>query len=337
MPDAATNSCPDLPASPPVADLESRTVLTDCLAAHAALAELRLTAQPPSTPAMAAVMTHLQAQDPAAIASGQAPPCRAAPSQARREDRPVAIAEAVTTRPSRCGRAGSPSAAGAILALAAWEGRLKLPSQLDPLIGMAVQHPHLLARQPFACASGPTGRIFDLLALLKERLIDAPNLNLRGYLWRSPGGFDRLLAGVTTCGVWQPWLLCMLRATELAAAWSSDTIPTIRAVLEATVAQVRVGAPKHFTPELLELIFLEPCRRSGDLVARGPSEPHHASCVLKELVRLSILREERCGRAKIFVNRSNRDLLASDEPAFGPDPRRVARVASRHQAKAQAA
>ena len=129
----------------------------------------------------------------------------------------------------------------------------------------------------------------------------------------------------------------MLRATELAAAWSSETIPTIRAVLEATAAQVRAGALKHFSTELLELIFLEPCCRIGDLVARRPSERHHASCVLKELVRLGILREDRCWRAKIFVNRSYLDLLASDEPAFGPDPRRVARVASRRQAKAQAA
>ena len=138
--------------------------------------------------------------------------------------------------------------------------------------------------------------------------------------------------GVTTCGDWQPWLLCMLRATELAAAWSSETIPTIRAVLEATAAQVRAGALKHF------------CRSSGvfgavcmDPVARRPSERHHASCILKELVRLGILREDRCWGVKIFVNRSYLDLLASDEPAFGPDPRRVARVASRRQAKAQAA
>lgn len=46
---------------------------------------------------------------------------------------------------------------------------------------------------------------------------------------------------------------------------------------------------------------------------------------------------ERCWRVKIFVNRGYLDLLARDEPAFGPDPRRVARVASRRQAKAQAA
>jgi hypothetical protein len=45
MPDAAANSCPDLPASPPVADLETGAVLTYCLAARAALAELRLTAR----------------------------------------------------------------------------------------------------------------------------------------------------------------------------------------------------------------------------------------------------------------------------------------------------
>ena len=204
MPDAAANSCPDLPASPPAADLETRAVLTSCLAVHAALAKLRLTTQPPSTPAMAAAMTGLEAQDAAAIASSRAPPCRAAPSARgppRRDEAACyrgGLLQGVLLRglrgPSRRGRVGSPSAAGATLALIAWEGSLTLPSHRDRLVGMALQHHHLLARQPFAWASGPTGPIVDLLALLKDGLIDAPNLNLGGYLWRPPG-YDRLLAG----------------------------------------------------------------------------------------------------------------------------------------------
>ena len=367
MPDAAANPCPDLPALPPAADLETRAVLKHCLAAHAALAELRLTTQQMSMPAIVAAMTRLEAQDSVAIASQappwQAPPCR----QGQREDRPgsdaaasyqgvllqavqslgaaplsgrlaAAIAAAVTTRPSRRrGRAGLPCAGSATLALAAWERSLKLPSDLDPLVRMAVQHHHLLALQPFGWASGPTGRIVNLLALLEDELIDAPNLNLSRYLRCSPGAYDRLRAGVTTLGDWQPWLLYMLRATELAAAWSSETIRAISALLDATAAQVRAGAPKHFSPELMELIFLEPYCRIGDLVARGLGERHRASCVLKELVRLGILQEERCWRDKVFVNRRYLDLLASDAPAAGPDPRDLAQGASPPRAKAQAA
>jgi hypothetical protein len=365
MPDAAANPCPDLPALPPAADLEIRPVLKHCLAAHAALAELRLTAQQMSTPAIAAAMARFQAQDSVAIATSRAPPRQAPPyQQGRREDCPGSdaassyhvvllqavhslgaaplsgrLAAAVTTRPSRRrGRAGLPCAGTATLALAAWQRSLKLPSDLDPLVRMAVQHHHLLALQPFDWASGPTGRIVNLLALLEDGLIDVPNLNLSRYLRRSPGAYDRLLAGVTTLGDWQPWLfLYMLRATELAAAWSSETIRAIRALLDATAAQVRARAPKHFSPQLMELIFLEPYCRIGDLVARGLGERHRASCVLKELVRLGILQEERCWRDKVFVNRRYLDLLASDEPAAGPDPRDLAQVASRPRAQAQAA
>lgn len=251
MPDAAANPCPNLPVLPPAADLETRAVLKHCLAAHAALAELRLRAQQLSTRAIVAAMT----------------------------------------RPSR-GRAGSLSAGSATLALAAWERPLKRPSDLNPLVTMAVQHHHSLALQPFGWASGPSGRIVKLLALLKDGLIDAPNLDLGRYFRRSAGAYDRLPAGVTTCGEWQPWLLYTLRARERAAAWRGEAIRAIRALLDATAAQVRAGARKQFSPELMELIFLEPYCRIGDLVAR---------------------------------------------PAFGSDPHLVARVASRPQAKAQAA
>jgi hypothetical protein len=224
MPDAAANPCPNLPVLPPAADPETRAVLKHCLAAHAALAELRLRAQQPSTPVIVGAMT----------------------------------------RPSR-GRAGSLSAGSATLALAAWDRPPKRPSDLDPLVTMAVQHHHSLALQPFGWASGPSGRIVKLLALLKDGLIDAPNLDLGRYFRRSAGAYDRLPAGVTTCGEWQPWLLY---SRERAAAWSSEAIRAIRALLDATAAQVRAGARKHFSPELMELIFPEPYCRIGGPVAR---------------------------------------------------------------------
>ena len=43
--------------------------------------------------------------------------------------------------------------ASATVALIAWERSLKLPSHRDPLVGMALQPHHVLARQPFAWAS----------------------------------------------------------------------------------------------------------------------------------------------------------------------------------------
>jgi hypothetical protein len=242
---------------------------------------------------------------------------------------------AAMPRPSRR-RAGSPSTGSATLALAAWERSLKRPSDFDPRVGMAVQHHHSLVLQPFGWASGRTGRLVKPLALLEDGLIDAPNLDLGRYLRRSVGAYDRLPAGVTTGGEWQPWLLYTLRARERAAVWSSETIRAIRALLDAA-AQVRAGARKHFSAELMELIFLEPYCRIGDPAARGLGERPHAFGVLKTLVRLGILREDRCRRDKLFVERTDLDRLASDEPAFGSDLHLVARVASRPQAKAQAA
>jgi hypothetical protein len=134
-----------------------------------------------------------------------------------------------------------------------------------------------------------------------------------------------------------------LGAPELAAVWSSERIRAIRALLNAAADQVRLGAPKHFSPELVELVVLAPDCRSGDLLARGSGEPQRAACVLKQLVRFGIWQAEGCWRDKIFVNRryfADRgylDLLASDAPGSGPHLHLAARGASGPQAKAHAA
>lgn len=258
MPEAATNPSPELPALPPAADLEARTVLKHCLAAHAALVELRLTAQRHSTAAMVAAKMRLEAQD-----------STAPPTHGRRDDHPghdgaachsallravqslsalalsariaAAIAEAVTTGPcSRHCRAGAARPGSLCVGsldpiLAAWKRCLKAPSVLDPFVRAAVQHSHLLTRNPFGVASGPAGRIVNLLVLRQAGLIDAPSLNLNRYLRGSRGSYDRLLAGVTIRGEWQPWPVYVLRAMELAAAWSSERIRAIRALLDAFV------------------------------------------------------------------------------------------------------
>ena len=199
---------------------------------------------------------------------------------------------------------------------------------------MAVHHHHVLALHPFGPASGPTGRVVNLLALMEAGLIEAPYLNLRRYLRRSRGSYERRLAGVTIGGEWQPWLVSMPRATE-AAAWRSEKIRAIRAVLETTAAQARTGAPKQVSPERVELIFLAPYCRIGALRARRLGERHCACAILKERVRLGALRAQRAWREKIFLICRYLDPLAS-EPGFGPYRQRAVWVAA-PQGKVQAA
>ena len=91
--------------------------------------------------------------------------------------------------------------------------------------------------------------------------------------------------------------------------------------MDETVDYMRRSAPKIYSRELVELTFTQPYCRIANLVERGIAERHRASAVLKELVRLGVLIEERQWRDKIFLHRKYLDVLFSDQHEFEPYPK----------------
>ncbi len=66
--------------------------------------------------------------------------------------------------------------------------------------------------------------------------------------------------------------------------------------------KVRLDAPKIYSRELVELIFVQPCCRIGSLVEAGIVRRQSASRYLKHLCAIGVLEERRTGREKLFIN-----------------------------------
>ena len=342
----------DLRILPPTVDLESKPVLKQCLAARAALAELRLAVRLLSEPAVLKPLLRLEATHSFAIdgmAVGPTSPQAGAYEHALNHgfatlaEAPLSICLAATlcrllsTAGRDCGLALSASASREPAALYLsphqralldnWERFLAEPGELDPVVRMAVQHYQLQAIHAFGDASGRTGRVVSVLCLIQDKVLDFPSLNLSRFLLANRDSYARLFSRVAA-GEWEPWLLYMLEATTAASAWSSRKIHAIRALMAATAAHIRAQAPRLYSRQLVELIFIEPYCRIGNLVASGIAERHGASTLLKELVRLDVLVEERRWRDKIFLNRTYLDLICSDDSAAPPSPGLVVCAAS---------
>ena len=204
--------------------------------------------------------------------------------------------------------------------LANWERFVNDPSEVDPLVRMAVQHYQFEAIHPFGDGNGRTGRILNVLCLIQDGLLDLPTLYLSRHILRTRSDYYRLLSRVTSHGEWEPWILYMLTATELTSAWTNQKIRAIRKLMDATVTYVRAAAPKVYSRELVELIFTQPYCRIGNLVDRGIAERHRASAQLKEMVRLGVLEEERQWREKIYLHRKYLDVLFAEGHEFAPYP-----------------
>jgi Fic family protein len=186
--------------------------------------------------------------------------------------------------------------------LADWERYIHADDGADPLVRLAVMHYQFEAIHPFTDGNGRTGRVLNLLFLVEQGLLEIPILYLSRYIIdHKKEYYDGLLA-VTTDGAWEPWILFMIAAVHETASWSTDRIHSIRVLLDETAERIRREAPKIYSRELAEIIFVNPYCRIADLVAAGIAKRQSASVYLKTLAGLGLLSEIEAGREKIYTN-----------------------------------
>jgi Fic family protein len=181
---------------------------------------------------------------------------------------------------------------------------------VDPLVRMAVAHYQFESIHPFYDGNGRTGRIVNVLYLVKERLIDSPILYLSRNIIREKGEYYRLLQSVRTEGDWQAWVLFMLRAVEVTAA---DTLAMIRQIVEMMNETIEVAKEKlprtSYSKELIETVFAQPYTKIEHLVQRDIAERRTASKYLKQLEDLGVLQSIRVWKQQIYINHRLMELL----------------------------
>ena len=186
--------------------------------------------------------------------------------------------------------------------LANWKRYLHEVKEIDPLIRMAVMHYQFEAIHPFADGNGRTGRVLNLLFLVEQGLLNIPVLYLSQYVIAHRADYYRLLLEVTTDAAWEGWILYMLAAVRETATSTTAKISAIRGLLTATAEAVRRDAPRIYSRELVELIFVQPYCRIGNLVEAGIARRQSASAYLKRLCDIGVLEERKAGREKLFIN-----------------------------------
>jgi Fic family protein len=200
--------------------------------------------------------------------------------------------------------------------LANWERFIHESDDIDPLVRMAVAHYQFEAIHPFTDGNGRTGRILNLLMLVEQGLLDLPILYLSRYVIRHKAEYYDRLLGVTVDAAWEPWLLYMLRATGEMAQWTLAKIGAIRELIERTADYTRRSAPKQYSRELIDLIFVQPYCRIENLVDAGIAKRQTASTYLHKLAAIGVLNETQVGLRKLFLNARFLTLLTRDSNTF---------------------
>ena len=206
--------------------------------------------------------------------------------------------------------------------LANWERFIHDATGIDPLIRMAVAHYQFEAIHPFTDGNGRTGRVLNLLMLVEQGLLDLPVLYLSRYILRHRADYYRGLLAVTTDSAWEQWIGFMLAAVADTARWTSAKIRAVQQLHTAATAFVRARAPKIYSRELVDMLFVQPYCRIQNLVEADIAKRQTASVYLRQLAAMGMLREIKVGREKLFIHPNFVRLITSeDHPvlAYGID------------------
>lgn len=179
----------------------------------------------------------------------------------------------------------------------------------DSLTKMAVIHHQFESIHPFYDGNGRTGRILNVLYLVKQGLLDIPILYLSRYINQHKDEYYRLLQAVRTENAWEAWILFMLTGVEQTSQQTIFLVKEIKQLMMSTKQTMRSELPKIYSQDLLNNLFLHPYTKIDFVVDELQVHRNTASRYLDELVTVGILSKHRLIKENYYVNDRLFDLF----------------------------
>jgi Fic family protein len=184
--------------------------------------------------------------------------------------------------------------------------------EVDPLIKMALIHHQFESIHPFYDGNGRTGRILNVLYLVKERLLEIPVLYLSRYIVREKAAYYRLLQSVRTHDTWEEWVLYMLAAVEDTASDAIARITAIRETLLTTKHRIREQY-RFYSQDLINNLFSHPYTKIEFIQRDLNVSRLTASKYLEKLTTGGFLQKRKIGRSNYYLNVALYPILTADE------------------------
>ena len=171
----------------------------------------------------------------------------------------------------------------------------------DPLIKMALMHHQFESIHPFYDGNGRTGRILNVLYLVKEGLLDIPVLYLSSHIVRTKADYYRLLQTVREDDNWEEWVLYLLEAVEQTAGQTLATIHAIKAALFDYKHRIRDGY-KFYSQDLINNLFMHPYTKIEFVQRDLQVSRITATKYMDALAVGGFVQKQKIGRGNYYVN-----------------------------------
>ncbi|MEO8231471.1 MAG: Fic family protein [Ignavibacteriota bacterium] len=184
-------------------------------------------------------------------------------------------------------------------------------SNLDPLIKMAIIHHQFESIHPFYDGNGRTGRIINILFLVKEGLLSIPILYLSRYINQNKATYYKLLQKVRIDNSWEEWILFILNGIEQTSLNTIKQIYDIKILMLKHKNKIRSTLQKIYSQDLLNNIFRHPYTKIEFVMKDLSVSRITATRYLDELTRINILDKRKLGRDNYYINTDLFKLLAN--------------------------
>jgi Fic family protein len=183
---------------------------------------------------------------------------------------------------------------------------------VDSLIKMALIHHQFESIHPFYDGNGRTGRIMNVLYLVKQGLLDIPVLYLSSYIVRNKADYYRLLQAVRDDDAWEEWVLYMLQAVETTA---QQTLRTVLAIKEALFDYKHRIRDQHrfYSQDLINNLFIHPYTKIEFVQRDLQVSRLTATKYLDALVEGGFVAKQKLGRSNYYINVALNQILQTPQ------------------------
>ena len=193
------------------------------------------------------------------------------------------------------------------------------PSQyeVDPLVKMSIIHHQFESIHPFYDGNGRTGRILNILFLIKEGFLGLPILYLSKFIIRYRADYYRLLQEVRETSNWEPWILYMLKAVEQTSLETIETVKSIKTLMMAYKKRIRAEEPKIYSQDLINSLFKHPYTKISFLMNDLRVVRQTATKYLEQLTEMGLLHKVKQGRSSYYINKPLYEILRGGNSVTG--------------------
>ncbi len=187
-------------------------------------------------------------------------------------------------------------------------------SDADPLVKMAIIHHQFETIHPFYDGNGRTGRIINVLYLVKEDLLALPILYLSRYIIQHKAGYYHLLQQVRDDGNWEPWILYILKGVEETAKQTLHLVEGVKSIMQQYKNRIRTELRNMYSQDLLNNLFKHPYTKIEFLENDLNINRKTAAKYLNQLAEKELLKKVKIGTTNFYINQPLYNLFREGVP-----------------------